>query len=243
VVLLRDGAGGIETWLLTRVAQMAFAAGMSVFPGGRVDAADVELPLAGADTARIAERFGCDESTARSLVGAAARETFEEAGVLLTAPPAELAEHRFEVESGRLPFGELLRSHDLAIDAGALRPWARWVTPAGESRRYDTRFFVGALPDGARAQNVTSESSAAEWVRVSDALAEAHRGDRLMLPPTVMTMASIAAFGTVAEVLAAAEHRSLETVRPVVRVGADGRIHAELPDGTSVTLPRPAGAP
>jgi 8-oxo-dGTP pyrophosphatase MutT (NUDIX family) len=237
VVLLRDGGAGIEVWLLTRVRQMAFAAGMSVFPGGRVDEDDADLPWVGPAPAQLAARFGCDERLARSLVGAAVRETFEETGVLLTVPAASLAAARADVEAGRVPFGTLLREHGLAVDAEAVRPWARWITPAGEVRRYDTRFFVAALPPHAYAADLTSESSVATWVSVHEALAGQLRGERAMLPPTVATLRSVAEYPTVGEVLGAADSRSLDPIAPVLHRRPDG-LHVELPDGTLVPLPR-----
>jgi 8-oxo-dGTP pyrophosphatase MutT (NUDIX family) len=238
VVLLRDGAEGIEAWLLTRVVQMAFAAGMTVFPGGRVDPADASLPMTGGDLAILAARFGCDESTAHALLGAAVRETFEETGVLLSVPLADLSGARADVERGLVSFGDLLRSNGLAVDANGLHPWSRWVTPAGESRRYDTRFFVGALPEAAEAQDVTSESSSAAWVPIAAAIEQAQRGERKMLPPTMATLASLAQFSTVAEVLAASGERRLDAVRPQVRVGEDGSVAVELPDGSLVPIPQ-----
>jgi 8-oxo-dGTP pyrophosphatase MutT (NUDIX family) len=238
VALLRDGGDGIEAWLLTRVNEMVFAGGMSVFPGGRVHETDAQLPFTGDACTAAAARFGCAEELARALVGGAVRETFEETGVLLTAPPAALPEQRSDVEEGRVDFGELLREHGLSIDPGLLRPWARWVTPANEVRRYDTRFFVGALPDDAEAEDVTSESSAASWVGVGAALEQAQRGERRMLPPTLATLASLVPFATVAEAMAAADTRSLAPVRPHIRIDEDGEIVAELPDGSSFTVPR-----
>ena len=239
VVLLRDGADGPEAWLLTRVREMVFAAGMTVFPGGRVDEADGSLPTSGGDFAGLAARLQCDETTARALVGAAVRETFEETGVLLTAPVADLSAARADVERGLVSFGDLLRANGLAVDAGALQPWGRWVTPVGEVRRYDTRFFVAALPEAATAQDVTAESSEASWVGVAAAIEQAQRGERKMLPPTIMTLASLLPFGSVAEVLAAAEARDVDAVRPEIRLGEDGSVAVELPDGT--TLPIPPG--
>jgi 8-oxo-dGTP pyrophosphatase MutT (NUDIX family) len=216
VVLLRDRPGGIEAWMLTRVAQMVFAAGMTVFPGGRVEPSDASLPWAGPPPAEAA------------MVGAAVRETFEETGVLLGAPGRDLRAGRSDVEAGRLPFADLLRAHGLAVDASALHPWARWVTPEGESRRYDTRFFVAASPPGAEPAAVTSEAEHAGWLNVAEALAEHARGERLMMPPTLVTLRSIVVFPTVAEVIAAASGRSVEPVRPVLRGG-----QVRLPDGTS----------
>ncbi len=231
VVLLRDGADGVEAWLLTRVTGMQFAAGMSVFPGGRVESGDADLPMTGGDLAGMAARFDCAEPAMRALVGAAVRETFEEAGVLLTAPPGDLTEHRAAVEAGEMDFGDLLQRHGLAVDASALHPWSRWVTPEGEVRRYDTRFFVGALPKGAVATDATTESSEAAWVPVRTAIEQGQRGERGLLPPTMLTLDALAACATVEEVLAAAETTSLEPVRPVLHIGDDQSVQVELPDG------------
>src|SRR5882757_3444395 len=120
VVLLRDGAEGVEAWLLTRVAQMAFAAGMTVFPGGRVEDSDASLPWAGPPP---------EDAT---LVGAAVRETFEETGVLLGGPLLDLRAARADVEAGRVPFGDLLLSHGVDGDGCGRRRCGRWVTPEGE---------------------------------------------------------------------------------------------------------------
>lgn len=241
VVLLRDGDAGIEAWLLTRAREMVFAGGMTVFPGGRVDDADADLPFAAsaeADLAELARRFGTDDVLARKLVGAAVRETFEETGVLLTVPSADLAEAREDVEAGRLAFGALLRAHGLAIDGSHLRPWSRWVTPPNEVRRYDTRFFVAALPDGAQAADVTTESTHASWVGITTALELARAGERRLLPPTILTLASLESFDTVDEALAASQERILDAVRPVLHVDdTTGNLTATLPDGTSITVP------
>ncbi|HKC29112.1 MAG TPA: NUDIX hydrolase [Jatrophihabitans sp.] len=236
VVLLRDGPRGVETWLLTRVRQMVFAAGMTVFPGGRVDEDDAELPFVG-DVTVLASRAGCDQTTARALVGAAVRETFEETGVLLTVPVADLSAARADVELGRVSFGDLLRANGLAVDAEAVRPWSRWVTPAGETRRYDTRFFVAGLPSHAEAQDVTHESSEASWVPVGEAVEQAQRGERRMLPPTITTLASLLPYRKVTEVLASSETRPLDPVRPKVVFGTDRSVSVELPDGTLLPVP------
>ena len=238
VALVRDGADGIEAWLLTRASQMVFAAGMSVFPGGRVDESDAQLPFAGAGVALVAERFGCSEDVARMLLGAAVRETFEETGVLLGTPPADLSHARHDVEAGRVAFGDLLREHAVSVDSTALVPWARWVTPEGEVRRYDTRFFVGAMPEGAEACDETTESSEAAWVPVGLALEQAQRGERQLLPPTLTTLASLLPFASVAEALAAADSRPLDAIRPDIALTDDGRVVARMPDGTTVEIPK-----
>ena len=237
VVLLRDRPDGLETWLISRVVGMVFAAGMTVFPGGRVDDEDATLPIIGASLADMATRFAAGEQSARALVGAAVRETYEETGVLLTTPVADLSGARHDVEAGRVTFASLLAQNGLSVNADAVRPWSRWITPPGEKRRYDTRFFVAGLPADAQAQDVTTESAHAAWVPIAAALDEARRGERRMLPPTVATLASLADFGTVADVLAASAGRSLDPIQPTIRVEGD-QLVAELADGTTFTLPK-----
>ena len=238
VVLLRDGVAGVEVWLLTRKTQMVFAAGMAVFPGGRVDDSDAGLPFAAEVEPTVAARFDTSPEHARALIGAAVRETFEETGVLLTVPSADLSSARTDLEAGRLAFGELLRANGLAIDGAAVHPWSRWVTPAGEVRRYDTRFFIAALPEGIDAEDVTSESSSAAWFAIGEALEQSQRGELGMLPPTIMTLASLVGFRTVAEAVAESTGRSLDPISPRILRTPDGRYLAELPDGTTFRLPR-----
>jgi 8-oxo-dGTP pyrophosphatase MutT (NUDIX family) len=248
VVLLRDsGAGpgtGIETWLMRRVPKMAFAAGMSVFPGGAVDSTDAcpagDGPADGraaaeggtADPLRsTAQQLSTTTGHAGALVCAAIRETFEEVGVLLVRPEAPLLEPelRVAVESRELPFATMLADLNVTLDVAAVRPWARWITPEGESRRYDTYFFVAILPDGIDAAAVTSEASHADWISVDEALAEYSRGERPMLPPTISTLTEISRHATAADVLAAAGQRSIDPVEPVIRQNVDGTWVASIP--------------
>lgn len=245
VILLRDSPSGLQVWLLTRVRGMAFASGMTVFPGGSVDPSDVELPWAGAPPAGLAVSLGCDETRARMLIGAAVRETFEEAGVLLTHPSHQLdqdvlAEMQPEIEAGRLSFGAFLADRGLVVDAAALRPWGRWITPAGEARRYDTHFFVAALPAGARTAALTTEAATAAWVPGADAVAGVVRGERKLLPPTRAMLTSLEPYDTVSDVFAAADARDLSPVCPRRIVEPSG-IRIELPDGTIIgRFPRAA---
>ena len=196
---MRDGEAGIETWLLTRVRQMVFAAGMSVFPGGRVEQIDAAAPVSPEAVALTASHFGSTGAVARSLLGAAVREIEEETGV------------RF-------------------VDAAAFRPYAHWVTPEKEPRRYDTRFFLAALPVGAQPANVTTESSVSAWVPVTQALAEVEGRTRLMLPPTILTCGWLAQHSSVADALAAADAEPIHVERPFM-VMADGRSITTLSDG------------
>lgn len=259
VILLRDAAVGVEVWLLRRVRALAFAGGASVFPGGRVDPADFtdlgpdvagagDDPAAGFDGSGVAARFGCSPAQARASMTAAIRETFEETGVLLTRPAYDvgasadwLQDQRRRVEAHELPFTALLTSLELAVDLELIRPWAHWITPTGEPRRYDTHFYVAALPAGATAYPETTEASAADWITPADALAEHARGVRPMLPPTLVALSELTAFASVTDVLAASTERSLAAIEPELVTTPDGLITARLPDGRSFVL-RSAGS-
>src|SRR5262249_60609293 len=117
--------------------------------------------------------------------GRAVRGKFEATGCLLGVPQVDLGSEGAAVEAGGAPVGALLRSHGAAIDASGLRPWARWITPDVEARRYDTRFFVAALPVGAEPAAVSGEAVRAAWVPVARALAQRGRGEPRVLPPPI----------------------------------------------------------
>ena len=226
VVLVRDGADGIEVFLQRRVQQMAFAGGMTVFPGGGVDARDGDADIAweGPDAGWWAERFGATEREARQLVCAAVRETFEECGVLLASKAdggaldvQALTPARAALEARDLGLAEFLRAEGLVLRADLLRPLAHWITPENEKRRYDTRFFLAALPDGQRADDRTSEVDEAFWRTASGALADWSAGECFLLPPTWSQLRAVAAAATVDELLAA--ERVIEPIQPDLPAG------------------------
>jgi 8-oxo-dGTP pyrophosphatase MutT (NUDIX family) len=249
VVLLRDSANGPEAFLLRRVRGMAFAAGMTVFPGGAVDPRDADTAIgwAGPPPRDWTTPFDADEALARALLCAAVRETFEESGVLLAGPSAdavcatdgpEWEADRVGLERRDFSLAELLARRGLMLRADLLRPWAHWITPAQENvrRRYDTRFFAAALPEGQTTRAVTSEADIVEWVRPADALDQLRRGERPMMPPTIVTLEEIADHDSVAAVLAAG--RSVSRVQPVVSE-VDGRPQVTLPNGRVLRLAQP----
>ena len=211
VVLLRPaGAGaGVEVLMLRRVAAMKFAPGAYVFPGGSVDPADYDAPVGwhGPDPAEFGARLGASAEMARALVCAAVRETFEEAGVLLAGAPdggpvADPSGPSWEADraalvAGAVTLAELLSRRGLVLRADLLVPWARWITPEGEPRRFDARFFAAALPAGQRATGHAAESDHIAWLRPGDAIESARAGQISMLPPTATTLHGFAVAGAV----------------------------------------------
>lgn len=213
VVLVRDSDRGIEIFLQRRVKQMAFAGGMTVFPGGGVDTRDrdAEIAWVGPDVDWWAEKFRTDVETARALVCAAVRETFEECGVLLAgasagtvhAHPAELSGERRRLVDKDLSFAQFLTDHDLVLRTDLLAPLSHWITPKNETRRYDTRFFLAELPAGQVADGETTEASETMWQTATEALEAWSDGSHFLLPPTWSQLRVIADHPTVADLMAA----------------------------------------
>jgi 8-oxo-dGTP pyrophosphatase MutT (NUDIX family) len=230
VVLLRDTGSGPEVYLLRRAGTMAFAAGMHVFPGGSVDPRDGETATAwaGPPAASWAGWLGCDEPLARALVCAAVRETFEESGVLLAGPDAgsvvadttgdDLERDRLALLDRSASMAGMLAGRGLVLRSDLLRPWAHWITPEFEPKRFDTRFFVAAVPPGQRPRDVSGEADDTVWLPVSAAVTRHEAGELEMLPPTIECLRELAGFATVSDALAAPRR-----VRPVMpRLVSDG---------------------
>jgi 8-oxo-dGTP pyrophosphatase MutT (NUDIX family) len=242
VLLVRDhpqpppGRSPLQVFLQQRVTGMAFAGGMTVFPGGGVDASDRPDPdrWAGPEPRWWAERLGVDVGLAGALVHAAVRETFEECGVLLAGPGAlpDLHRHRADVVARRRMFSDVLAATGLVLRADLLHAWARWITPLGSPRRYDTAFFVARVPDGQQADAHTTEAVAALWWHPDEALQRWQDEEIQLMAPTVRTLQEIAEFGGSAAVLAAAPERVIRPIVPVVRRDGD-RLVSVLPDDTA----------
>ena len=222
IAVVRDGAEGLEAFLMRRHPGMAFAPGVYVFPGGGVQDDDGEPMLwVGPPPETWAERFGCAADLAARLVVAAVRETFEETGVLLAGPDedsivgdtTDLTWARDALEAKELSFARFLADEKLVLRADLLGGWAHWITPALEPRRYDTRFFVAALPHGQRIGTVSTEADKSLWAPLSKVLALVDEGSAAMMPPTAVTCRELAPLSA-AEVLDAAAARRIQPIEP-----------------------------
>lgn len=215
--------------MLRRNNALVFAAGNYVFPGGRVDAHDGEGP--------------------EGFMIAAVRECFEECGVLLaTDGSGRMIEdghpalsERLAVEHGDVDLRELVHRHGLQLATDQLVFCAHWITPKGEPRRYDTRFFVMASPPGQTWQHDDNEAVASQWVRPQDGVDAYERGEMRMMPPTIDRLRWLSRFDDVASALADA--RTVGTPPVILPKGVfaeDGRLlqllrpgdpgYDELPD-------------
>jgi len=240
VVLLRDRADAPpDVYLLKRAASMAFAGGFYAFPGGRVDPrdADAEIAWAGPPAAQWATRFGTDEAEARALLCAAVRETFEESGVLFAGPDeqsvvADTTAEDWEADrralvSRETSLAEFLAARSLVLRTDLLGAWSRWITPEFEPRRYDTAFFVAALPAGQRTRDVSGETETTAWMQPRAAIDDHIAGGALMLPPTITTLRELLTFGTADAAVRAAAERPLTPVMATVEQASDGSWNLE----------------
>ena len=243
VLLVRDAdAGGVEVFMLRRTFNAAFASGMFVFPGGKVDDVD------GVD--EIAELCdGLTDEHASSLLGiaqgglaywvACIRECFEEAGVLLARHESsgdvvrfddEATAKRFEAErenihDGSVALLDLCKREGLRLTTDDIHYVSHWITPMGEKRRFDTRFFIARAPQAQEPLHDDGETIESFWISPQEAIERAHEKDLMLMPPTKANIEFLLPFKTADEVLAAAAQVGTpQTILPKLKIDSDGRV-------------------
>ena len=224
VVMLRDGDAGLEVFLLRRHGLSDVLGGAYVFPGGKVDLDDAHADLQSLLDKPPRELHASlhepdlDETAAAAIYIAALREAFEESGVLYAhgagARTAELAAglHR----EGRA-FDEVLGLLGLRLDTGALQPWSRWITPAVGGvirKRFDTRFFLAAVPAGQAARHDNHEATESVWLAPREALRQYWDGAIELAPPQIMSLAHLSHHASAAAAVEQARQRPPPVVLP-----------------------------
>jgi len=213
LLLLREHASAPEVFMLQRTSKAAFLPGAYVFPGGAIDKDDggerAARRMRGLDDAQASARLGIPSGGLAYWV-AAARECFEEAGILLAvdeqgAPvsPARAAalEHlREPLNAGTLPFSEILEKENLYIPAQEIAYYSHWITAPGRPRRFSTRFFVACAPAGQHGAHDRSETVHSVWVSPREALERDQRKLIELIFPTRSTLADLAHYRTPREI-------------------------------------------
>jgi len=241
VVILRDGRDGLEVFMVVRHHEIDFASGALVFPGGKVDEQD-------ADPAWAELAPSTASTPDRAFIVASARETFEEAGLVLArrgggadmvgADEAHrlVEAYRARLVSGATTFLDLVRNEDLRLAADLMVPFAHWITPETQPKRFDTRFLLVSGPVEQLGAHDGSESVEGFWIAPRQALSDAEAGTRTLLFPTHMNLLKLAAHATVAEAVAAARGNAVVTVTPRVERTATGRtLHIPAEAGYGIT--------
>lgn len=221
VILMRDDP--FEVLMLERHPATHFPSAF-VFPGGLVDAVDGDahwLP-------RLAHETMPPDPRQRSLRIAAYRELFEEAGLFLGVPANP---DREAADNRRPAFRDFIASHDLTLDLGLLHPFAHWITPASDPRRFDTHFYLAAVPRTSDGSCDGSETVSLQWVTPADALARATDGSWPMRLPTRANLHLLTQVQDSNAAIDAARHRTVSTIEPIARM-IDGKRIVTVPPGT-----------
>lgn len=213
-VMLVDDRPGLRVLMVRRTSRLAFAADAWVFPGGRVDPGDHQSELqrlcVGLSDAEASQILGLPQGGLAWWL-AACRETLEEAGLLLLAGEApdgfDLTEFRRRVRADESVFPDLLLELGLTLDVSAIEEVARFITPLGPPRRFDTRFFLARTPANQEPEHDAGEIVDWEWVRPAEALARLREGRMRMIAPTVRMVSCLARYATADEALVVARRR------------------------------------
>ena len=225
VVLLRDAPAGLEVFLMKRHTLSDVLGGAYVFPGGKVDAADAELDIAHLDQPLPVLHAGLNEAdiserTAGGLYVAAMREAFEESGVLFAQGMGTQ-----DIDTARVAallreghgFNAVLARMSLRLHTRSLVPWSRWITPTVPSitnKRFDTRFFVSAVPAGQVAVHDNHETTDSIWLSPRMALQQYWSGQIALAPPQIMSLAHLSRHASVDSVMTQARGRMPPLIQP-----------------------------
>jgi 8-oxo-dGTP pyrophosphatase MutT (NUDIX family) len=220
LVAVRDAQEGIEIFCVERSKASRFLGGAIVFPGGKVDAADLDARWL-TSVSHLSQRTACfaaDSDTARALAIAASREALEEAALLPVSggniSHEDLLALRKRAETEPSAILEELEKRGLVLDLAALEPLSRWLTPAAEARRYDTRFFIVRAPADQPGAHDDHETMSSFWASPKKLLARFDAGEVQLAPPTHRTLEILARAATVDEAFAIARKANLDTICP-----------------------------
>jgi 8-oxo-dGTP pyrophosphatase MutT (NUDIX family) len=227
VILLRPSAPtGFEVFLTRRPEGMRFLGGMYCFPGGSVNKEDYSPRM----TARCS---GVSPQQARKIVGAqfrpqaalgfwiaAIREVFEEVGILLSVGDSgtpisidamrsdRFGEKHAALIAKSLTFCELLESENVYCNASALAYFSHWQTPAQNSLRFDTRFFLAGLPPAQTPLPTSYEVIHSLWLTPDRAIHLFERGELPLIFPTLASLRTLADFETLESVFEEFSHEA-----------------------------------
>jgi len=227
VLILRDDADeGLQVFMLRRHSDSSVLGGAYVFPGGKLDTADLELDASvhldqSPDVLhqQLAEP-DIDLDKASGLFVAALREAFEECGVLfaqsLQQRAVDVADVWRQMREG-FHLTDLLPVLQLQLKTQALVPWTRWITPFKPSvmnKRFDTRFFLAAAPAGQIAAHDNIEATESAWLSPRRALEDYWAGKIDLAPPQIMSLVNLNHYDDVAQAMHRARLRPPPTIQP-----------------------------
>lgn len=219
VVMLRDSALGLEVFLVKRHGLSDVLGGAYVFPGGKLDAADLLLAAhvdqSMADMHSALGEPDTPPATASGLYVAALREAFEESGILFASDA--LAAQAAARQARQQPFNAWVQERSMTLQTRQLVPWTRWITPrmpSVSSKRFDTRFFVAEVPADQTARHDDFETTASAWLQPKVALQQYWNRQIELAPPQIMSLAHLSRHASVGSVLQEARQRTPPLILP-----------------------------
>jgi 8-oxo-dGTP pyrophosphatase MutT (NUDIX family) len=220
LVVVRDApGGGIDVFCVER-QRAGFLGGAVVFPGGKLDAADLDpawYALA-SPPSHPKPPWAEDEAMSWGLAIAACREALEEAAILplVGRPPSHemLVDWQRRLARKEITLRELIAGAARAVDLAALVPLAHWITPVSESRRYDTRFFLLVADPLVTGAHDGHETTASFWAAPAGVLRRFGAGELELAPPTHRTLEILAGAASTHEAVSQARAACLEPIVP-----------------------------
>jgi 8-oxo-dGTP pyrophosphatase MutT (NUDIX family) len=251
-MLVRHGPGAPEILLLKRHSRSVFG-DVHVFPGGVVDPCDAMVGDCCGKVCDAAANSILGTDNALRFYSAAIRELFEETGVLLAHNTGNAKENapntlaaadteRHKLIQGEISWPGFLRDRDLQLASEALHYFAHWVTPGSEPKRFSTRFFMAAMPQGQDASHDGHELTDSRWMTADEVLEAKRRGHVRLIFPTWRTLRDIATFRSVEEITTWANERQKSGVARILPaiVEIDGKESVVLPGDPRYPAVRPA---
>lgn len=254
ILLVRDGVAGIEVFMLVRHTRLDFASGAMVFPGGAVDDHDQDPSLVD----HVPKRVSHLAPHELSLRIAAIREAYEECGVFLARPRGAdqlidadrlaLIDERYADARSQhnLDVGRVAREESMELACDLLIPFAHWITPTSQPKRFDTRFYIARTPDDQVAVHDGRESVDSVWMGPAEICKQADAGRWHVMFPTRINLHRLAMHDTVDSALEAAKDFPIVPVLPQLlghsEVGRKLRIPPEAGYGVAEVIVSKNGA-
>ena len=238
VLIIRNGKNDIEVFMVVRHHQIDFASGALVFPGGKVDTKDIDPDIR---DFIIPDKDYADEELSFRI--AAIRESYEESGVLFAnykedenlinnEKLEELQKWRDKFNNNETSMQEFAKKENLKFSTESLIPFAHWITPDLMPKRFDTRFYLAAVPDGHQGIHDGNESVDSLWISPKQAIEDCLSEKRTIIFPTRMNLEKLRNSKTVEEALSNARKQRIVTVIPKLE---------KTGDSVFLTIPKEAG--
>jgi 8-oxo-dGTP pyrophosphatase MutT (NUDIX family) len=257
VMLIREtpSTNPFEVLLMRRHARQSFMARAFVYPGGQLDDADCHPELAslgGNMTAEAAKKSLNESDISRAkalgLFFTAVRETFEESGILLARMTSgrqldfadketrqRFARYRAMIHRQEMTLRDLAEKERLVFRLSDLQPYARWITPVVEKKRFDTRFFLATMPPDQKPVHDSREMTETLWIEPQKALLKQKKGDMLLMPPTLKTLEEMANHASLSDLSSHASSATIQPIMPQVSAAGDS-IVVKLPHDPEYTI-------